>query len=140
MRRLLVVALAVSAVVPPAAAGAAPRPRFVIDADTANEVDDPYAIVRALLEPSIEVIGLSSAQWQASHWATPDTLEDSQRLNEVLLGHLVLLPNLLGISNQAMRPRQRHSFSRVNRLFGDTCFPCRQDILEHCQGIVDPTL
>jgi hypothetical protein len=88
MRRLLVVALAVSAVVPPAAAGAAPRPRFVIDADTANEVDDPYAIVRALLEPSIEVIGLSSAQWQASHWATPDTLEDSQRLNEVLLGHL----------------------------------------------------
>jgi purine nucleosidase len=63
-------------------------PRFVIDADTANEVDDPYAIVRALLEPSIEVIGLASAQWQVSHWATADTLEDSQRLNEVLLGYL----------------------------------------------------
>jgi purine nucleosidase len=63
-------------------------PRFMIDADTANEADDPYAIVRALLEPSIEVVGLASAQWQASHWATPDTVEDSQRLNEVLLGYL----------------------------------------------------
>jgi inosine-uridine nucleoside N-ribohydrolase len=72
----------------PAAFAADARPRFVIDADTANEVDDPYAIVRALLEPRIEVIGLASAQWQVSHWATPDTLEDSQRLNEVLLGHL----------------------------------------------------
>lgn len=71
-----------------AALAADARPRFVIDADTANEVDDPYAIVRALLEPRIEVAGLSSAQWQASHWATADTLEDSQRVNEVLLGHL----------------------------------------------------
>lgn len=64
------------------------RPRFVIDADTANEVDDPYAIVRALVEPRLDVIALSSAQWQVSHWATPDTLEDSHRLNEVLLGQL----------------------------------------------------
>lgn len=62
--------------------------RVVIDADTANEVDDPYAIVRALVEPGLRVVGLSSAQWQASHWATPTTLEDSQRLNEVLAGHL----------------------------------------------------
>jgi inosine-uridine nucleoside N-ribohydrolase len=66
----------------------AARPHVVIDADTANEVDDPYAIVRALVEPDLRVVGLSSAQWQASHWATPTTLEDSQRLNEVLAGYL----------------------------------------------------
>jgi purine nucleosidase len=65
-----------------------PRPRIVIDADTANEVDDAYAIVRAVLEPGLAVIGLSSAQWQSSHWATATTMEDSQRLNEVLLAHL----------------------------------------------------
>jgi inosine-uridine nucleoside N-ribohydrolase len=34
------------------------------------------------------VVGLCSAQWQVSHYATPNTLEDSQRLNEVLLSFL----------------------------------------------------
>jgi purine nucleosidase len=67
---------------------AAERIRVLIDADTANEVDDPYAIVRALIEPSLDVVGLASAQWQVSHWAPPTSLEDSQRLNEFLLGHL----------------------------------------------------
>ncbi|MGD8896582.1 MAG: nucleoside hydrolase [Acidobacteriota bacterium] len=67
---------------------AAERMRVLIDADTANEVDDPYAIVRALIEPSLDVVGLASAQWQVSHWATPTSMEDSQRLNEFLLGHL----------------------------------------------------
>ena len=66
----------------------ASRPRVIIDADTSNEVDDAYAIVRALLDPGLEVIGLASAQWQSSHWATPTTMEDSQRLNEVLLAFL----------------------------------------------------
>jgi inosine-uridine nucleoside N-ribohydrolase len=69
-------------------AGATEKIRVLIDADTANEIDDPYAIVRALIEPSLEVVGLASAQWQVSHWATPTTVEDSQRLNEFLLGHL----------------------------------------------------
>jgi len=61
---------------------------ILIDADTANEVDDLHAIVRALIHPSFEVEGLNSAQWQISHYATPNTLEDSQRLNEVLLALL----------------------------------------------------
>lgn len=64
------------------------KPRVLINADTANEVDDLYAIARALVEPSIELVGLSSAQWQVSHYATPHTLEDSQRMNEVLLALL----------------------------------------------------
>jgi hypothetical protein len=50
------------------------RPRVVIDADTSNEVDDPYAIVRALLAPELDVIALASAHWQSSHWATPTTM------------------------------------------------------------------
>ncbi len=40
-----------------------------IDADTANEVDDIYAILRLLTEPDIYVVGLSSA-----HFNTPDML------------------------------------------------------------------
>ena len=82
---LLTAALAVGFAGSPEAAGVG---RVLIDADTANEVDDPYAIVRALIAPEIEVVGLASAQWQVSPWATPTTLEDSQRLNELLLGHL----------------------------------------------------
>lgn len=61
---------------------------IIIDADTANEVDDLYAIVRALIEPEFEILGLSSAHWQMSHWATENTLEDSQRLNVMLLSYL----------------------------------------------------
>ncbi len=43
--------------------------RVVIDADTGNEVDDLYAVVRGLIEPSWEVAGLNATQWQVSHWA-----------------------------------------------------------------------
>jgi purine nucleosidase len=85
---LVVLALALGAALAAPTAGAAERTRVLIDADTANEVDDPYATVRALIEPALDVVGLSSAQWQVSHWATSSTLEDSQRLNEFLLGHL----------------------------------------------------
>ena len=55
-----------------------------IDADTANEVDDLYAIVRALLVPHWDIKGLSSAQW--NHRLSPSqTVLESQRLNEDLL-------------------------------------------------------
>ena len=55
-----------------------------IDADTANEVDDLYAIVRALLVPDWDIKGLSSAQWN-HRLSPPQTVLESQRLNEDLL-------------------------------------------------------
>ena len=55
-----------------------------IDADTANEVDDLYAIVRALLVPEWNVKGLSSAQWN-HRLSPPQTVLESQRLNDDLL-------------------------------------------------------
>ena len=55
-----------------------------IDADTANEVDDLYAIVRALLVPEWNMKGLSSAQWN-HRLSPPQTVRESQRLNEDLL-------------------------------------------------------
>lgn len=56
----------------------------VLDCDTANEIDDLYAIVRALREPSFAVMALSSAQW-AHHLSGPDTVLRSQKLNEDIL-------------------------------------------------------
>ena len=55
-----------------------------IDADTAHEVDDLSAIVRALLVPEWDIKGLSSAQWN-HRLSPPQTVLESQRLNEDLL-------------------------------------------------------
>lgn len=65
----------------------APREIF-LDADTANEVDDLYAIVRAFAEPGWRIPVLASTQWQSSQWATANTAEDSYRLNQHLAAHL----------------------------------------------------
>ncbi|MBA3975998.1 MAG: nucleoside hydrolase [Candidatus Solibacter sp.] len=65
------------------ARGAARR-RMIIDADTANEIDDLYAIARALLEPSFDVAGLSSAQWH-TRLSPANSVEHSQRLNDEIL-------------------------------------------------------
>ncbi len=69
-----------------------------LDADTGNEMDDLYAIVRLLSEPGIDLVGLSSA-----HFNNPDlvafekwndyntrelvSVEESQELNERLLAY-----------------------------------------------------
>lgn len=65
---------------------AAAQTRVWIDADTANEIDDLYAIARLLAAPEIEIAALSSAQWSKSPAAEGNTVEASQRLNEALLG------------------------------------------------------
>ncbi len=59
--------------------------RLIIDADTANEVDDLFAIVAALLAPSLQVIGLTSAQYHTSPLAPNDSVGESQRLNKEIL-------------------------------------------------------
>ena len=59
-----------------------------LDADTANEVDDLYAIVRAFAQPDWDIQVLGSTQWQNSQWATERTAEDSYRLNQHLAAHL----------------------------------------------------
>ena len=41
--------------------------RVLLDADTGNEVDDLYALVRGLIEPDWDVVGINATQWQASH-------------------------------------------------------------------------
>ncbi|MEL6989649.1 MAG: nucleoside hydrolase, partial [Bacteroidota bacterium] len=62
--------------------------KVILDADTGNEVDDFYALARALAEPSWDIICLNAAQWQASQWAIPETMENSHRLNQVILGEM----------------------------------------------------
>ncbi len=59
-------------------------PRLLLDADTANEIDDLYAIAYLLEEEGIDWVGLNSAQW-FHQYSGDSTARQSQRLNEDLL-------------------------------------------------------
>ena len=50
---------------------------LISDADTANEVDDLYAIVRAIKEPKFNLLGITSAQLHTSPLATANTAGES---------------------------------------------------------------
>jgi hypothetical protein len=62
------------------------KKKVILDADRANEVDDPFAIVRLALDPNYEITAINGTQWQSAHWATEQSMEDSYRLNDVILG------------------------------------------------------
>ena len=62
--------------------------RSIIDADTANEIDDFYAIVRGLLAPEFHVEGLCSATFGRNPPVA--NIRASQQFNEEILSHLGL--------------------------------------------------
>lgn len=66
--------------------------RLIVDADTGNEVDDLFAIVRAVIEPRLNIVGITSAQWHTQDRAPNNSVGESQRLNEEML-------QLMGKSN-----------------------------------------
>ena len=67
------------------ASGRADAPvRVIVDADTANEIDDLYAIVRAIAAPEFQVEGLTSAHFTRSTESN-ETVHRSQKINEQLL-------------------------------------------------------
>lgn len=61
---------------------------LIIDADTGNEVDDLYALTRAFIEPTWSILAVNAAHWQTSHWTVENSMENSHRLNQTLLGLL----------------------------------------------------
>jgi purine nucleosidase len=74
----------------------AQKQKVWLDADTGNEMDDLYAIVRLVKESSVHVVGLSSAhfnnadllvfeKWNAYETKGLNTVAESQRLNEQIL-------------------------------------------------------
>ena len=58
---------------------------LIIDADTANEVDDLFAIVIGLLEPKLKILGLTAAQWHTSPQAPNNVVGESQKMNVDIL-------------------------------------------------------
>jgi purine nucleosidase len=72
---------------------------FILDSDTANEIDDLFAIAYLLAKenPKIEWLGLSSAQWYHV-WSGDSTVYQSQKMNEEILriADRIDLPHPLG--------------------------------------------
>jgi inosine-uridine nucleoside N-ribohydrolase len=60
--------------------------KLILDSDTANEIDDLFAIAYLLTGkyPGFELLGLSSAQW-FHVWSGDSTVYQSQQLNEEIL-------------------------------------------------------
>lgn len=63
---------------------------IIIDLDSSNEVDDLYALARILLDSNANVTAINATHWQTAHWAVPNTMEISHRLNQQLLSVLDL--------------------------------------------------
>ncbi|MEM7371605.1 MAG: nucleoside hydrolase [Bacteroidota bacterium] len=59
--------------------------KLIVDADTANEVDDLFAIAIALLDPNLEIVGITSAQWHTANRGSRDKVGASQKMNEDIL-------------------------------------------------------
>ncbi len=70
--------------------------RVIVDADTANEIDDLYAIVRALVAPEFQIEGLTSAHFTRSTKSN-ETVRRSQEMNEQLL-------DAMGLRNSIPHP------------------------------------
>lgn len=96
--------------------GFAQKQKVWLDADTGNEMDDLYAIVRLVKDPAIELVGLSSAhfnnpdllvfeKWNAYESKGLNTVAESQRLNEQILKALGRLdiPHPIGADRQIGR-------------------------------------
>lgn len=61
------------------------RAPLIIDADTANEVDDLFALARVLNDPSLHLVAITSAQFHTSPLASDSTVWESQHINEELV-------------------------------------------------------
>lgn len=59
--------------------------KVIIDADTANEVDDLFALVGAVANPVLAIKGITSAQFHTSPLASENSVLESQKINEDLL-------------------------------------------------------
>jgi purine nucleosidase len=64
----------------------------IIDTDSGNGVSDLFVIARALADPKVEVLGITSAQWNQNPETTGSTVSLSQKTNDTIL-------SLFGLGN-----------------------------------------
>ena len=74
------------------------RRRVIIDTDAKNEADDQYAIVHALLSPSLDVRGLVAAHF--GHARSTASMAESRKEIDLLL-HLMEMQGQVAVANGA---------------------------------------
>lgn len=79
----------------------AKRRRVIINSDAKNEADDQYAIVHALLSPSLDVRGILPAHF--GHWRSDRSMADSRAEVDLLLD-LMGLAGQVPVANGAPEP------------------------------------
>lgn len=72
--------------------------KVIIDTDSGNEMDDLFAIARALTDPDIKIIGLISSHYNIREQETDSSVLISQEINEKILDILNLtdIPHPVG--------------------------------------------
>lgn len=119
----------------------AQKQKVWLDSDTGNEMDDLYAIVRLLKDPSVDVVGLSSAhfnnpdllvfeKWNAYETEGLETMEDSQRLNELII-------NTMGLESI---PHPKGADRQIGRAWGGSeprDSPAAQEIIKIAKALSD---
>lgn len=73
---------------------------IIIDADTANEVDDLFALSGAISEPNFDIIGITSSQFNTSPLATSNSALESKKISDEILelAKMTSIPSILGSS------------------------------------------
>jgi purine nucleosidase len=59
--------------------------KVIIDTDSGNDMDDLFAVVRALTDPDCKIIGLISSHWNFHEQAPDSSVLISQEVNEKIL-------------------------------------------------------
>jgi len=93
LSRVFILSIVIAAVI----SCQSPRPTgmpIIIDADTANEVDDLFALVRAINAPELNIKGITSAQFHTSPLASDTTVLESQSINRAII-RLMDRPDIL---------------------------------------------
>jgi purine nucleosidase len=107
MKNFCILGLACLALSAPGSSSYADDPvRVIVDADTANEIDDLYAIVRVLVAPEFRVEGVTSAHYTRSTKPN-ETVHRSQAINEQILDAMGLrdsIPHPVGADRSMAEP------------------------------------
>ena len=128
------------------------RLKLIIDADTANEVDDLFAIVRALTAPSLHILGITSAQFHISPLASDTTVLESQAINQDILRLMNIdhIPLPIGSNSPMLNPKDpassqasRFIIEQAHKISGDDILHIA--VLGSCTNVAsaiveDPTI
>lgn len=94
--------------------------KLIIDADTANEVDDLFALAGAIANPKFDLKAITSAQFHTSPLASDNSVLESQKINEELLRLMgeINIPAPLG-ANEALDSKGKPKISEASTFIVD---------------------